>query len=97
MVSECTMTCSETLRWLPNFPKSLGQRFMSIEISPSSFEFSELHQRMQFYIDEGILSCCATLIMRGTEVLDYKTYGFMDLESKRPLMDDAIYLSLIHI
>ena len=64
---------------------------MSIEISPSSFEFSELHQRMQFYIDEGILSCCATLIMRGTEVLDYKTYGFMDLESKRPLMNDAIY------
>ena len=64
---------------------------MSIEISPSSFEFSELHQRMQFYIDEEILPCCATLIMRGTEVLDYKTYGFMDLESKRPLMDDAIY------
>ena len=64
---------------------------MSIEISPSSFEFSELHQRMQFYIDEEILSCCATLIMRGTEVLDYKTYGFMDLESKRPLMNDAIY------
>ena len=64
---------------------------MSIEISSSSIEFSELHQRMQFYIDEEILSCCATLIMQGTEVLDYKTYGFMDLESKRPLMDDAIY------
>ena len=64
---------------------------MSIEISPSSFEFSNLCQRTQFHIDEEILSCCASLIMRGTEVLDYKTYAFMGLESKPPLLDDAIY------
>ncbi len=47
---------------------------------------------MQFNIDEEIPSCCASLIMLGTEVLEYKTYGFMDLESKLPPMDDAIYL-----
>ena len=64
---------------------------MSIEISPSSIEFSNLHQRTQFHIDEEILSCCASLIMRGTEVLDYKTYAFIDLESKRSLLEDAIY------
>ena len=58
---------------------------MSIEISPSSFEFSDCTSGCSFN-DEEILSCCATLIMRGTEVLDYKTYGFMDLESRRPLM-----------
>ena len=77
------MTCLETLRWLPNLPKkSQEQYFMSIEIGSSAFEFSELHHRKQFYIDEEILSCCATLIMRGIEILDYKTSGFMDLESK---------------
>ena len=54
---------------------------MSIEISPSSFEFSEPHQRMQIYLDEEILSYSATLIMRGIEVLDYKTYGFMDFST----------------
>jgi CubicO group peptidase (beta-lactamase class C family) len=46
---------------------------------------------MQFYIDEEILSCVNTLIMRGTDVLDFKTFGYMDIESKRPLTDDAIY------
>ena len=29
--------------------------------------------------------------MRGTEVLDYRTYGYMDLESRRPLRSDAIF------
>jgi CubicO group peptidase (beta-lactamase class C family) len=46
---------------------------------------------MQWYIDEEILSCCNTLVMRGTDVLDFQTFGYMDLESKRPLTEDAIY------
>jgi len=46
---------------------------------------------MQWYIDEEILSCCNTLVMRGTDVLDFRTFGYMDLESKRPLTEDAIY------
>lgn len=46
---------------------------------------------MQFYIDEEILSCCNTLIMQGTDVVDFKTFGYMDIESKRPLTEDAIY------
>ncbi len=46
---------------------------------------------MQFYIDENILSCCNTLIMRGTDVIDFKTFGYMDLESRAPLTDDAIF------
>jgi len=29
--------------------------------------------------------------MRGAEVVDYRTFGFMDLESKQPLLHDAIY------
>jgi CubicO group peptidase (beta-lactamase class C family) len=46
---------------------------------------------MQYYIDQDILSCCSTLVMRGTDVLDYQTFGFMDKETKQPLRDDAIY------
>jgi CubicO group peptidase (beta-lactamase class C family) len=50
-----------------------------------------MHERMQFYIDNNILSCCSTLVMRGVDVVDYRTFGFMDLESKQPLLRDAIY------
>jgi CubicO group peptidase (beta-lactamase class C family) len=62
-----------------------------IDIIPSDLDFSPLHERMQFYVDENILSCCTTLIMRGLDVLDLETFGYMDLESKRPLTQDAIF------
>ncbi|MFM8356365.1 MAG: serine hydrolase, partial [Gammaproteobacteria bacterium] len=54
-------------------------------------DFSALHERMQWYIDQNILSCCVALAMRGTEVVDYRTFGYMDLESRRPLREDAIF------
>ncbi len=50
-----------------------------------------MHERMQFYVDEGILSCVNTLVMRGTDVVDFERFGYMDIESKRPLAEDAIY------
>ena len=46
---------------------------------------------MQWYVDQEILSCCVTLVMRGTEVLEYRTLGYMDLESRQPLREDAIF------
>ena len=56
-----------------------------------TIDFSPLHERLQWYVDEGILSCVNSLIMRGTEVLDCARFGYMDLESRRPLAEDAIY------
>ena len=46
---------------------------------------------MQWYVDERIIPHCVCLVMRGTDVLDYRTLGFMDLESREPLRDDAIF------
>ncbi|MGE0621752.1 MAG: serine hydrolase domain-containing protein [Pseudomonadales bacterium] len=62
-----------------------------IETVASDLDFSPLHERMRFYVDEGILSCANTLIMRGTDVLDFARFGYMDLDSRRPLTEDAIY------
>jgi CubicO group peptidase (beta-lactamase class C family) len=72
-------------------PCAMGGQVITIEISRSGIDFSPLHERMQWYIDEGILSCCNTLVMRGLDVVDFKTFGYMDLETRRPLTDDAIY------
>ncbi len=46
---------------------------------------------MQDYVDKDILSCVSTLVMRGTDVLDYSTFGYMDTETRAPLRSDAIY------
>jgi CubicO group peptidase (beta-lactamase class C family) len=62
-----------------------------IDLVSFDLDFSPIHERMQFYVDENILPCCNTLIMRGLDVLDFKTYGYLDLESKRPLTQDAIF------
>ncbi len=46
---------------------------------------------MQWYVDQEILPCANTLVMRGLDVLDYRCFGYMDLESKTPLREDAIF------
>jgi len=56
-----------------------------------SYDFSAIHQAMQSYVDRDILACCSTLIMQGLDVLDYRTFGYMDCESRLPLREDAIY------
>lgn len=46
---------------------------------------------MQWYVDEGILPHAFSLIMRGTQIVDYRCFGYMDVEKKLPLREDAIY------
>ncbi|MFI5309285.1 MAG: serine hydrolase domain-containing protein, partial [Polyangiales bacterium] len=62
-----------------------------IEITASNIDFSPLHARMQWYVDQNILASCNTLVMKGTDVIDFRTFGYMDLESRRPLTADAIH------
>lgn len=62
-----------------------------IQVVDNTLDFSALHRRMQWYVDEGILPCASTLVMRGLEVLDYRCFGTMDLEHKTPLREDAIF------
>jgi len=54
-------------------------------------DFSDLHRRMQWYVDQELIPCCATLVMHGTDVVDVGLFGFMDLETREPLREDAIY------
>lgn len=56
-----------------------------------TLDFSPLHQRLQWYVDEGILPHAFSLVMRGTDVLDYRCFGYMDVETRQPLREDAIY------
>ena len=62
-----------------------------MECIDNNIDFSPLHQRMQWYVDENILPAVFSLVMRGTDVLDYRCFGYMDVESKTPLREDAIY------
>lgn len=54
-------------------------------------DFDEMHRRMQWYVDEELLSCCATVVMHGTDVVDVGLFGFMDVETREPLRLDGIH------
>jgi len=62
-----------------------------IHVVSNELDFTPLHERMQWYVDEEILSCCNTLILAGTDVVDFRTFGYMDLETREPLREDAIF------
>jgi len=57
----------------------------------NDLDFSPIHDRLRFYVDKGILSCANSLVMRGTDVLDFSRFGYMDLDTQAPLAEDAIY------
>jgi len=62
-----------------------------IDVTANNVNFSELHKRMQWYVDQELLPCVSTLVMRGLDVLDYHCVGYMDIHSRAPLREDAIY------
>ena len=62
-----------------------------LAIQASDYDFSEIHEAMQKYVDDNLVSCLSAVILKGTEVVDFKTWGCMDLETKEPTKDDAIY------
>jgi CubicO group peptidase (beta-lactamase class C family) len=54
-------------------------------------DFGELHRRMQWWVDGELLSCAATVVMQGDDVVDVGLFGFMDVETREPLRVDGIH------
>ncbi|MDF1832893.1 MAG: serine hydrolase, partial [Porticoccaceae bacterium] len=46
---------------------------------------------MQRYVDDNLVSGLSAVILKGTDVVDIKTWGYMDIESQTPMRDDAIF------
>jgi CubicO group peptidase (beta-lactamase class C family) len=71
---------------------STGEAAIStLAITPSRYDFSPIQEAMQKYVDTGLVSGLAAVILKGTEVVDFRTWGHADIESQRPLREDAIF------
>ncbi|MBK8132679.1 MAG: beta-lactamase family protein [Gammaproteobacteria bacterium] len=71
---------------------STGEAAIStLAITPSRYDFSPIQEAMQKYVDAGLVSGLAAVILKGTEVVDFRTWGHADIESQRPLREDAIF------
>ena len=62
-----------------------------MKVVESPYDFSKMHHRMRFYVDQNILPCCATAVFKGIDLVDFETFGYMDIENQRPLQPDAIF------
>jgi CubicO group peptidase (beta-lactamase class C family) len=57
----------------------------------SSQRLERLHAAMQQVVDEKQIAGIVTILARHGKVVDYRTYGYRDLESKAPMTKDAIF------
>jgi CubicO group peptidase (beta-lactamase class C family) len=55
------------------------------------YDFDDMHHRMQWWVDQEMLPCVATVVLHGDEIVDVALFGYMDLETKQPLRVDAIH------
>ena len=62
-----------------------------LDVSKTSLDFSPMHERMQWYVDQDIIPMCTTLVMKGTDIIDIKTFGSLDKEAGGELKPDSIF------
>jgi|HubBroStandDraft_1064217.scaffolds.fasta_scaffold61414_2 CubicO group peptidase (beta-lactamase class C family) len=65
-------------------------------VKPESVGFSSerlenLHELMQQVVDRKQIAGIVTILARHGKVVDYRTYGYRDLESKAPMTKDVIF------
>lgn len=64
---------------------------MGLELTQTRLDFSAVDQRMQSYVDQEILGSVATLVLQGTDIVHARRHGYMSVEGKEPLREDAIF------
>lgn len=50
-----------------------------------------MHDAIQQYVDGNLLPCAASVILKDNEIVDLKTWGYMDIESRKDPQLDTIY------
>ncbi len=61
---------------------------MSVE---ENLDFTELHERMDWYVNEGVIPFVSTLVLKGDDVLDQSFHGSADHASEQPLNAETIF------
>ena len=61
------------------------------EVGMSPQRMRRIHEAITRHIDTGEISGAVTLVARRSRIVDFEAHGLMDLESKRPMQNDAIF------
>jgi CubicO group peptidase (beta-lactamase class C family) len=61
------------------------------EAGMSTERLQRIHQAIQRHIDVGAISGAVTLAARNGKIVHFQAHGLMDLETKKPMVPDAIF------
>ncbi|NJN51150.1 MAG: beta-lactamase family protein [Gammaproteobacteria bacterium] len=64
---------------------------MKIDVSKNGLDFSPLHKRIQWYVDENIIPFANTLVMQGDKVVDVHFYGAPGNTTQQTVAEDTIF------
>ncbi len=64
---------------------------MTINVNNNKLDFSPMHERMQWYVDEKIIPFANTLVMQGDDVVDVHFYGAPGNATQQTVAEDTIF------
>ncbi|MCB1693991.1 MAG: beta-lactamase family protein [Pseudomonadales bacterium] len=50
-----------------------------------------MHAGIQTYIDNNILAGASAVVLKDNHIVDFKTWGYADIETQRPVAEDTIF------
>lgn len=50
-----------------------------------------MHTAIQKYVDDNILAGASAVVLKDNYVVDFKTWGYADIESRRPIEENTIF------
>jgi len=60
-------------------------------VGVSTERLARIHEAMMRHIEAGEISGAVTLVARRGRIVHFEAHGLMDLESKRPMVKDAVF------
>ena len=58
------------------------------------YNFKKLDQRVRKFVDDGELVGIQTKVIKNGEVIHYENYGYSDIDKKKSLQENSIFLEL---
>ncbi len=62
-----------------------------IAIVDNPFDFTSMHTAIQKYVDDNLLAGASAVVLKENKIVDYKTWGYSDIESSTPVSEDTIF------
>ena len=62
-----------------------------LAVVDNPFDFTSMHTAIQKYVDDNLLAGASAVVLKDNKIVDFKTWGYSDMESSTPVTEDTIF------